>query len=153
MDSMGILGRTRDLTMIGLGKSSLDDWILPLAALQGRKVVPDQFPDKGFFYRSDQFAFARIGVPAAYFDSGTDVIGKPAGWGKSQQEEWEAKHYHQPSDELRPEWNLDGAVEDTQLYLYLGLKVANETTMPTWKPGDEFEAARKRSLEALKGTH
>jgi Zn-dependent M28 family amino/carboxypeptidase len=150
MDGMNIIGRTRDLTMIGLGKSSLDDWILGIAAVQGRKVVPDQFPDKGFFYRSDQFALARIGVPAAYFDAGTDVIGKPAGWGKAQQEEWEAKHYHQPSDELRPDWDFAGAVEDAQLYLYLGLKVANETALPAWKPGDEFEAARKKALQDLK---
>jgi Zn-dependent M28 family amino/carboxypeptidase len=146
MDGMNILGRTKDLTMIGLGKSSLDDWIHGIAAMQGRTIVPDQFPDKGFFYRSDQFALARIGVPAAYFDAGTEVVGKPAGWGKAQQEEWEAKHYHQPSDELRPEWNLSGAVEDAQLYLYLGLKVANTTALPAWKPGDEFEAARKKAI-------
>jgi Zn-dependent M28 family amino/carboxypeptidase len=150
MDGMNILGRTKDLTMIGLGKSSLDDWIHGIAALQGRKIVPDQFPDKGFFYRSDQFALARIGVPAAYFDAGTDVLGKPPGWGKAQQEEWEAKHYHQPSDELRPEWNLAGAVEDAQLYLYLGLKVANATALPAWKPGDEFEAARKKAIADLR---
>jgi Zn-dependent M28 family amino/carboxypeptidase len=150
MDGMNIIGRTRDLTMIGLGKSSLDHWIHGIAALQGRKVVPDQFPDKGFFYRSDQFALARIGVPAAYFDEGTDVIGKPAGWGKAQHEEWEAKHYHQPSDELRPEWDFSGAVEDAQLYLFLGLKVANETTLPAWKPGDEFEAARNKAIADLR---
>jgi Zn-dependent M28 family amino/carboxypeptidase len=150
MDGMNIIGRTRDLTMIGLGKSSLDDWIHGLAARQGRKVVPDQFPDKGFFYRSDQFALARIGVPAAYFDAGTDVIGKPAGWGKAQHEEWEAKHYHQPSDELRPDWDFSGAAEDAQLYLYLGLKVANETALPAWKPGDEFEAARKKAIADLR---
>ena len=150
MDGMNIIGRTLDLTMIGLGKSDLDHWIHGIAALQGRKVVPDQFPDKGFFYRSDQFALAQIGVPAAYFDAGTDVRGQPAGWGKAQQEEWEAKHYHQPSDELRPEWNFEGAVEDAQLYLYLGLKVANETALPAWKPGDEFEAARKKALAAVK---
>jgi Zn-dependent M28 family amino/carboxypeptidase len=150
MDGMNIIGRTRDLTMIGLGKSSLDDWIHGIAALQGRKVVPDQFPDKGFFYRSDQFALARIGVPAAYFDAGTDVVGKPAGWGKAQQEEWEAKHYHQPSDELRPDWDFSGAVEDAQLYLFLGLKVANETALPAWKPGDEFEAARKKAIADLR---
>ncbi len=150
MDGMNIIGRTVDLTMIGLGKSDLDHWILGIAALQGRKVVPDQFPDKGFFYRSDQFALAQIGVPAAYFDAGTDVRGKPAGWGKTQQEEWEAKHYHQPSDELRPEWNFEGAVEDAQLYFYLGHKVANETALPAWKPGDEFEAARKKALAAVK---
>src|SRR6185503_9993997 len=148
IDGINIWGRTRDLTMVGLGKSSLDDWIVKLAGMQGRTIVPDQFPDKGFFYRSDQFSLAKVGVPAAYFDAGTDVIGKPAGWGKARQEEWEAKHYHQPSDELRPEWDFSGAVEDAQLYLYLGLKVANQTALPAWKPGDEFEAARKKALAA-----
>ena len=105
-DGIDIWGRTRDLTMIGLGKSSLDEWILALAAVQGRKVVADQFPDKGFFYRSDQFNLAKIGVPAAYFDAGTDVIGKPAGWGKEQQEKYEANDYHQPSDELRERFGV-----------------------------------------------
>ncbi len=148
VDGMSIWGRTRDLTMVGLGKSDLDDWILGLAALQGRKVVPDQFPDKGFFYRSDQFALARVGVPAAYFDGGTDIIGKPEGWGKAQQEAFEAKDYHQVSDELRPEWDFSGAVEDAQLLFYLGVKVANATALPAWRPGDEFEAARKKALAA-----
>jgi Zn-dependent M28 family amino/carboxypeptidase len=147
-DGINIWGRTRDLTMIGLGKSSLDEWVLGLAALQGRKVVPDQFPDKGFFYRSDQFNLAKVGVPAAYFDAGTDVIGKPPGWGKEQQEKYEANDYHQPSDELRPDWDFSGAVEDGQLFFYLGEKVANETAMPAWNPGDEFEAARKKALTA-----
>jgi Zn-dependent M28 family amino/carboxypeptidase len=148
MDGMNIYGRTRDLTMIGLGKSSLDDWISKLAGMQGRTVKPDQFPDKGYFYRSDQFALAKIGVPAAYFDEGTDVIGKPPGWGKAQKEAYEEKDYHQPSDELRPTWDFSGAVEDAQLYFYLGLKVANANEMPAWKPGDEFEAARKKALAA-----
>ncbi|HEY7508913.1 MAG TPA: M28 family peptidase [Vicinamibacteria bacterium] len=150
MDGMNILGRTRDLTMIGLGKSDLDDWIRGIAALQGRTIVPDQFPDKGFFYRSDQFALARIGVPAAYFDAGTDVVGKPAGWGKARQEEWEAKHYHQPSDELRADWDFSGAVEDAQLYFHLGLKVANQAALPAWKPGDEFEAARRKAIAEVR---
>jgi Zn-dependent M28 family amino/carboxypeptidase len=146
IDGINIWGRTRDFTMVGLGKSSLDDWIVKLAGMQGRVVVPDQFPDKGFFYRSDQFSLAKIGVPAAYFDAGTDVIGKPRGWGKEQQEKFEANDYHQPSDELRPDWELSGAVEDTQLLFYLGAKVANAPQMPHWKPGDEFEGARKKAL-------
>jgi Zn-dependent M28 family amino/carboxypeptidase len=149
VDGMNIWGRTRDLTMIGLGKSDLDEWIVGLAGLQGRTVVPDQFPDRGFFYRSDQFELARIGVPAAYFDAGTDVIGKPAGWGKAEQEKFEATDYHQPSDQLRADWNFEGAVEDAQLYFYLGAKVANADALPAWKPGDEFEAARKKALAAL----
>ena len=147
MDSMGIFGRTRDLTMIGLGKSDLDDWIRGIASLQGRTIVPDQFPDKGFFYRSDQFAFARIGVPAAFLDAGTDVIGKPAGWGKTQHEKFEATDYHQPSDELHPTWDLTGAAEDATLFFHLGVKVANQPELPAWKPGDEFEAARKKALQ------
>jgi Zn-dependent M28 family amino/carboxypeptidase len=150
IDGMNIWGRTRDLTMVGLGKSSLDDYILALAKMQGRKVLPDQFPDRGFFYRSDQFNFAKIGVPAAYFSAGTDVVGKPPGWGKEQRERFEATDYHQPSDELRPDWDFSGAVEDAQLLFYLGVKVAGAPRMPAWKPGDEFEAARKKALAELK---
>lgn len=150
IDGINIWGRTRDLTMVGLGKSSLDDWIVKLAGMQGRVIVPDQFPDKGFFYRSDQFSLAKVGVPAAYFDAGTDVIGKPRGWGREQQEKFEANDYHQPSDELRPDWELSGAVEDAQLFFYLGVKVAGAPQMPRWKPGDEFEAARKKAIAELR---
>jgi hypothetical protein len=113
-------------------------------------LVADQFPDKGFFYRSDQFAFAKIGVPAAYFDAGTEVLGQAPGFGKEKQEEFEAKDYHQPSDHLRPDWNFEGAVEDARFYLWLGLKVANADTLPTWNPGDEFEAARKKALAEVR---
>jgi Zn-dependent M28 family amino/carboxypeptidase len=150
IDGINIFGRTKDIAMIGLGKSSLDGWIRRIVAAQGRTVVGDQFPDRGFFYRSDQFALARIGVPAAYFDDGVEVIGKPAGWGKEQQEKFEATDYHQPSDELRDSWELSGAVEDVQLDFYLGAKVANDAKMPSWNAGDEFEGARKKALADLK---
>ena len=146
MDSGNIWGRARDVTMIGFGKSNLDKTIIALAALQGRRVVPDQSPDKGFFYRSDQFSFAKKGVPAAYFDPGTEMVGKPEGWGAKTQQEYEDKHYHQVSDELRDWWNLDGAIEDFQLCLYLGVHVANQAVMPAWNPGDEFEATRKKAI-------
>jgi Zn-dependent M28 family amino/carboxypeptidase len=146
VDGINVWGRSKDLTMIGLGKSSLDDYVTALAAMQGRKVVPDQASDRGFFYRSDQFNFAKIGVPAAYFDAGTEIVGKPPGWGKEQQEKFEANDYHQPSDELRPDWDFAGAVEDAQLFFFLGLRVANAPRIPAWKPGDEFEAARKKAL-------
>jgi Zn-dependent M28 family amino/carboxypeptidase len=150
VDGMNIWGRTKDLTMVGLGKSSLDDWARRLLGAQGRVLVADQFPDKGFFYRSDQFAFAKIGVPAAYFDAGTEVLGQAPGWGKEKQEEFEKKDYHQPSDHLRPDWNFEGAVEDARFYLWLGLKVANADTLPAWIPGDEFEAARKKALAEVR---
>ena len=91
-DGGNFRGRTKDLTLIGYGKSSLDAIAKALLVKQGRTLVPDQFPDRGFYYRSDQFNFAKIGVPALYFDNGTDYIGKPAGWGKQRQEEWEDRH-------------------------------------------------------------
>ena len=149
IDGVAIFGRTKDLTMVGLGKSSLDPIIVSLAKMQGRVVKPDQFPDRGFFYRSDQFNLAKAGVPAAYFDGGTEVIGKPAGWGKQRIEEWEEKDYHQPSDELRDDWDLGGAVEDVRLDFWLGVRVANAERMPEWNRGDEFEAARKKALAAV----
>jgi Zn-dependent M28 family amino/carboxypeptidase len=146
IDGLNIFGRTRDLTMIGLGKSSVDALVVSLAKTQGRVVKPDQFPDKGSFYRSDQFNLSKVGVPAAYFSEGTDFIGRPAGWGKEQIEKWETNIYHQPTDEYSPDWDLAGAVEDAQLDFWLGCKIADADAMPVWNAGDEFEAARKKSL-------
>jgi Zn-dependent M28 family amino/carboxypeptidase len=150
IDGANIHGRTRDLTVIGLGKSNLDATITALAKLQGRVVKADQLSDRGFFYRSDQFNFAKLGIPAAYFGSGMDFVGRPEGWGKQQRETWESKHYHQPSDELRPEWDFSGAVEDVRLYFLLGAHVARTPELPRWNKGDEFEAPRLKALEALK---
>lgn len=148
-DGGNIWGRTRDIVYIGKGKSTLDAYVEAIAAMQGRTVTPDQFPDRGFFYRSDQFNFAKIGVPALYLDTGTDFIGRPAGWGKEQLQAYEANHYHQPSDEYDESWNFEGMVEDARLGFYVGLNVANATSMPQWTPGDEFEAARKQALAEL----
>jgi Zn-dependent M28 family amino/carboxypeptidase len=150
MDTVSNRGRSKELTMIGLGKSSLDATIEGLLALDNRELVADQFPDRGYFYRSDQFPLAKIGIPAAYFESGIDIIGKPAGWGKARHAEYEEKDYHQPSDELRPDWDFSGAVEDTRFHFHLGQRVADAPAMPTWNKGDEFEAARKKSLDALR---
>ncbi|ATB37548.1 peptidase M28 [Cystobacter fuscus] len=149
IDGLNIHGRTRDVTVIGLGKSSLDKPLIALVREQGRVVKPDQLPDRGFFYRSDQFNFAKLGIPAAYFSSGLDFIGRPAGWGRERREKWEARHYHQPSDEVGPEWDLSGALEDVRLFFLLGAHVARTREPPRWNPGDEFEVARRRSLEAL----
>ena len=149
MDGMNIWGRTRDVAVVGLGKSTLDDWIRAIAEGQGRTVRAEAFPDKGSYYRSDHFSLAKVGVPGAYLDAGTETAGKPEGWAREQQEAWESAHYHQPSDDLNPEWDFSGAVEDTQLLFALGVKVANAPTLPAWRPGDEFEAARKKALAAL----
>jgi Zn-dependent M28 family amino/carboxypeptidase len=149
VDGVGLIGPTRDIEMIGLGKSSIDDVARDIARRQGRVLLADQFPDRGYFYRSDQFNLAKAGVPAAYFKHGTDVIGKPAGWGKEQTERFTNTDYHQPSDELKPDWDWSGAVVDTTLFYELGLAVANAPAAPQWKPGDEFEAARKKALADL----
>lgn len=149
LDSANIWGLTTDITFIGLGKSSLDTVVQELAAEQERTVFGDQFPDRGSFYRSDQFNFAKIGVPAIYLNHGTRFIGRPDGWGKEQKEKYEATDYHQPSDELRDSWNFEGMIQDAQLAFLAGLRIAEETEMPTWNPGDEFEAARLQALAAL----
>jgi Zn-dependent M28 family amino/carboxypeptidase len=146
IDGINIHGRARDATYIGLGKSSLDGIVKALAQSQGRVIRPDQFPDRGHFYRSDQFNFARIGVPAVYLESGTDFVGRDPQWGREKIEEYERLHYHQPSDEWSPSWNLDGALDDLRMLLAAGLRVADGPAMPTWKPGDEFEAARKKAI-------
>ena len=147
-DSGNIWGETRDITFIGFGKSSLDAVALEVAARQGRTVKGDQLPDRGFYYRSDQFNFAKIGVPAFYFDGGTDFIGRPAGWGVEQIERYEENHYHQPSDELTPDWNFDGMVQDTRFGFLAGTIVANDPALPQWNSGNEFEAARRAALQA-----
>jgi len=150
MDCINIWGRAKDINMIGLGKSSLDQVVESIAKMQGRYLVPDQEPDKGYFYRSDQFNLAKIGVPAAYFHSGIDVIGKGKEWGKTTHETWTNTNYHQPSDEMKPDWNFEGALEDLQLNFYLGYAVANEQELPRWNKGDEFEAARLQSVSNLR---
>jgi Zn-dependent M28 family amino/carboxypeptidase len=148
-DSGNIWGETRDIAFIGLGKSSLDAVASEVAAHEGRTVVGDQLPDRGYYYRSDQFNFAKIGVPAFYLEPGSDFVGRPAGWGVEQIEEYEANHYHQPSDELTPDWNFDGMVQDARFGFYAGLIVANDDELPRWNAGNEFEAARRAALEAV----
>jgi Zn-dependent M28 family amino/carboxypeptidase len=147
-DSGNIWGETRDITFIGLGKSSLDAVANDVAAYQGRTVKGDQFPDRGMYYRSDQFNFAKIGVPAFYFSGGTEFVGRPEGWGTEQINLYTDRHYHQPSDELTAEWNFAGMVQDARFGFHAGLVIANDATLPQWNAGNEFEAARRAALEA-----
>jgi Zn-dependent M28 family amino/carboxypeptidase len=151
MDALNVFGRTRDVTMVGLGKSTLDDLLVPLARWQGRVVKGDPFPEKGGYYRSDHFPLAKVGVPAAYVDGGTDYVGRPPGWGKEIGEAWTEKHYHQPSDEWSDSWDLSGMVEDARLIFLLAVKAADAREMPRWRRGDEFEAVRARALRAVAG--
>ena len=150
IDGINILGRTQDISVIGKGKSDLDGITERFAIYQKRTVVGDQFPDRGFYYRSDQFSLAKVGIPGLYLGGGVNVIGKPDGWGKEQIRMWEENIYHQVSDEYSDDWELSGAIEDAKLMFYVGMEVANQPSMPAWNPGDEFEAARKAAIEAAK---
>jgi Zn-dependent M28 family amino/carboxypeptidase len=147
MDVLNVLGVTKDVTIIGLGMSTLDDYVEAVAAEQGRTVSPDAEPGKGFYYRSDHFNFARQGVPALDPDAGVDFIGKPPGWGLKMRERWTKEDYHQPSDTIKPYWDLSGAVRDLQLLFEVGYRVANADTYPAWKPGAEFKARRDAMLK------
>lgn len=148
LDGLNTYGRTRDVSVIGFGQSTLDDRLRPLAAAQGRVLSPDSMPEKGSFYRADHFEFAKAGVPATYLKSGVNVIGKPAGWGRDQIEDFTAHRYHKVTDEIQPGWDLSGAVEDVQLLFEAGWVTANATQWPRWAHGSEFRAARERMLHA-----
>jgi hypothetical protein len=149
-DSGNIWGLTHDVDFVGLGKSSIDEIVIGVAAEQGRVVKPDAFSDRGYFYRSDQFNFAKIGVPAMYLHTGSDFVDRPAGWGKDQMNRYTDVNYHQPSDEYDDSWNFDGMISDTLLGYWTGLAIANADDMPTWNEGDEFEAVRLQALMAEK---
>ena len=146
IDGINQWGRTKDFTVIGMGASDLDDYLQAAAAEQGRVLRPDQEPEKGFYYRSDHFNFAKQGVPALDPDSGIDFIGKDSAYGKAKRDEYTEKDYHAPSDQIKPDWDLSGAVEDAQLLLAVGYRVANADKLPEWKPGNEFRATRDASL-------
>lgn len=147
MDALGVFGRARDVIVVGLGMSDLDDYVRDIAGTQGRTVRPDASPEKGYYYRSDHFSFAKLGVPSLYVDSGLDLIGKPPGSGLRLMEEYTAKRYHQPSDEVTPDWDLSGLVEDLELLATFGIRVANAPKWPEWKPGTEFRATREAMLD------
>ncbi len=146
-----VWGKTSDVIIYGLGKSELDDWLTAAAATQNRTIRGEQDVKAGWFYRSDQISFARIGVPAIWFKSGVDFIGREPGWGEKQYADWISTKYHSPGDEVDESWVLDGLIEDTQLGFMLAAAVANVDVTPGWYPGDEFEATRKAAIADYKG--
>ncbi len=150
MDGLNTWGRTRDFSVVGLGNSTLDDLVLGIATAQGRTVTPEAMPEKGIFYRSDHFEFAKVGVPALYGKGGMDYRDKPAGYGQAKADEYTERDYHKVSDDVKPDWDLSGAVEDLQLLYQVGERVADGKTWPAWKPGTEFKARRDAMLDAAR---
>jgi Zn-dependent M28 family amino/carboxypeptidase len=148
MDGVNQWGRTSDMVVVGHGNSTLDDVLARVLATEGRTIVPDAEPEKGFYYRSDHFEFAKQGVPALYTDAGTEYVGKAPGYGMQKREEYTAADYHKPSDEVKPDWDLTGAVDDLRALFRVGYLVAQEPRFPEWKPGTEFKARRDSALAA-----
>ena len=146
MDGLNIYGRTKDLTVVGLGASDLDDYAAEAAGAQGRVLRADPKPENGGYFRSDHFPFAKQGVPAINAGGGDDYIGRPAGWGQQVSDAYTAQHYHKPSDEIRPDWDLSGALDDMQIYYAIGARAASTQAWPQWKPGSEFKARRDKML-------
>ena len=142
LDGVNQWGKTSDITVVGLGNSSLEDVLADVIQIEDRTITPDPEPEKGFYYRSDHFEFAKQGVPALYLDSGTEYIGKPAGYSEQKRNEYTNVDYHKVSDEVKPDWDLSGAVDDLRVMFRIGYVVAQSPRMPEWKAGTEFKARR-----------
>jgi Zn-dependent M28 family amino/carboxypeptidase len=138
VDGGNLLGRIRDLTALGEHKSSLGPSLARYAGPLGLRITPETHPEQGHFYRSDHFSFAKVGVPALSVGPGTDFVGRPKEWGVQQEDDYTAHHYHQPSDEYRPDFDLSGAVQLSTVVLGFGEALANASALPTWAPDAEF---------------
>jgi Zn-dependent M28 family amino/carboxypeptidase len=150
MDVINLWGRTTDINSVGMGNTTLDDLLVEAARRQGRVVTPDAEPEKGFFYRSDHFEFAKQGVPALDPKGGISYVGKPADFGTKKRDEYTQNDYHKVSDEVKPGWDLSGAVEDLRLLLEVGDRVADGDRYPEWRPGTEFRARREAALRSAR---
>src|SRR5579871_964917 len=146
-DVLNVYGRTKDITITGTRMSSLEDDLESAAKAQGRVVKGDPEPEKGHYYRSDHFSFAKQGVPALETGSGDDYIAHPGYWGKKKRDEYTNNDYHKPTDTVRSDWDLTGAVEDLSLLMTVGLKVGNSNAWPQWNPGTEFKAKRDAMMK------
>ena len=146
IDGVNPWGPTEDVVVVGYGSSTLEETLHTYARTQDRTLTPDPESEKGYYYRSDHFEFAKKGVPALYIDTGTRFEDRPEGWGEEKSEEFTANDYHKPSDEVKDDWNLTGAVEDLRLMFLVGYDVAESAEWPTWYEGNEFKATREAML-------
>jgi Zn-dependent M28 family amino/carboxypeptidase len=145
MDVVPVNGRVRDLNVMGDNKSSLGPMLAQLVRSEGIRLSPDAHPEQGHFYRSDHFSFAQAGIPSVSIGGGVDYVGRPAGWGLAQMDDYTANRYHQPSDEYRPDFDLSGAAQVADIVYRFGLALGNSRTIPTWNADAEFRAIREAS--------
>lgn len=145
MDGLNWYGKTKDIIVVGQGQSELEDLLKEEAAKMDRIISYEIHPEAGYYYRSDHFNFAKVGIPALYTNSGIDVVGKETGYGKKMEDEYTEKNYHRPSDEYdAATWKLDGAIDDLQLLFRVGRRLAFDKKWPEWKTGSEFKAIREK---------
>ena len=147
MDGLNVWGPTSDVVVVGYGQSTLEDDLAVFVKQQGREIKPDPNSVKGYYYRSDHFEFAKVGVPALYAESGNQLRDQPPGTGEARAADYVANDYHKPSDEIREDWELSGAIEDLQLYARIAWRVAHAQQWPQWKEGSEFKAVREAQLK------
>ena len=152
MDNMNTVGRTRDVVVVGARSSELEDYLADAAGRQGRYIQSEPNPERGYYYRSDHFNFAKVGVPALYAESGEDNVEFGRDYGAAQAQDYTDNRYHQPGDEYRESWDLSGAAEDLRLYFDIGQRLANEQTFPEWYDGSEFKVIRDASSAFRHGT-
>ena len=145
MDVVNLNGKVRDLDVMGDNKSSLGPALASLVKSNGITLSPDPSPEAGHFYRSDHFSFAKVGIPAVSIGPGVDYVGRPAGWGQQQADDYTAHRYHQPSDEYRSDFDLSGAAQLGEIVYRFGMALANANTVPTWNVDAEFKALRDAS--------
>ncbi|UIJ46184.1 M28 family metallopeptidase [Sphingomonas cannabina] len=145
MDALSLAGPSRNVVVIGKGKSELDAYLNRALAAQGRRADPDPMPQNGYYYRSDHFSFAKHGVPMLYVDSGDDLVKGGVAAGKAAAEDYTKNRYHGPKDEYDPNWDWSGVVQDLTLFYQIGRELGNSTAWPNWVPGDEFRAIRDKS--------
>ena len=138
VDGGNLLGRSTDFRVLGDTKSTLGPQFARLIGARGWRISPDEHPERGYFYRSDHFSFAKAGIPAVSIAAGTEYEGRPEGWGAQQEEEYTSHCYHQPCDEYRPDFDLSGAAQLAELVLEFGLGLANGDTLPEWNADAEF---------------
>jgi len=148
IDGLNVFGKMNDITIIGYGNSELDDYVTAAARHQNRTVRPDPEPQKGSFYRSDHFNFAKRGIPALYTDNGIDDVDHGPEWTLEQMAKYTEERYHKPADEFDPNWDLTGAVDDMRLLFEVGYRLANETGFPNWREGNEFKALRDSDMRS-----
>ena len=149
LDAMGVAGKAKDMTVVGMGNSELEDILKPIAAKQGRTLVEESNPAGGYYFRSDHFNFAKAGVPALYTDAGTDLVEGGKAAGDASGEDYNDNRYHKPGDEYDPAtWKLDGAIDDLTAVYDVGLQIANGDTWPNWYKDNAFRAARDKMLPA-----